>query len=244
LSTSALHWPGGDGDPAAGREPEHAADRSAGRSLRGDPGRGGPGKPDSELARDAERQPDRPAVQRSAPEADPSGSGQRPGGLIPGRPSGSDGRLRLVPPPTAEPADDLATAGRPVVDRSWTDSELAASRRRARPRLVSPAAVARSVAMALLEIEAGCRSAGQLERICSPELWAALEPRIPRRGGPLPTGRSVRTILCQEDTPGLADVVAVLQRGDRAMPVAMRLDASGGRWAVTDLAYWCRGLEA
>ena len=97
--------------------------------------------------------------------------------------------------------------------------------------------------MALLEVEAGCRSAGQLERICSPELWTGLEPRIPRRGGPLPTGRSVLTVFCQEDTPGLADVVAVLQRGDRVAPVAMRLDASGGRWAVTDLAYWCSGLD-
>jgi hypothetical protein len=36
----------------------------------------------------------------------------------------------------------------------------------------------------------------------------------------------------------LADTVAVVQRGDRVQPVAMRLDASGGRWAVTELRFW------
>jgi hypothetical protein len=34
-------------------------------------------------------------------------------------------------------------------------------------------------------------------------------------------------------------MVAVLQRGCRVAPVAMRLDARGGRWAVTELSYWC-----
>ena len=93
--------------------------------------------------------------------------------------------------------------------------------------------------MALLEIEAGCRSPAQLERICTPELWAGIEPRLVRRGGPLPSSRSVLTVFCQEDTPGLADMVAVLQRGSRVAPVGMRLDACGGRWAVTELTYWC-----
>jgi hypothetical protein len=36
----------------------------------------------------------------------------------------------------------------------------------------------------------------------------------------------------------LADTVAVVQRGDRVQPVAMRLDAGGGRWAVTELRFW------
>jgi hypothetical protein len=63
--------------------------------------------------------------------------------------------------------------------------------------------------MALLEVEAGCRSAAQLERIFSPKLWEALEHRIGRRGGPLPSGRSLISIRCQEHMPGLADTVAV-----------------------------------
>ena len=142
-------------------------------------------------------------------------------------------RLRLAPPlPEIEGRVGLAPQAPPAID-------LAAARSRSRRRLPSPAAVARDVAMALLEIEAGCRSAAQLERICTPELWAALEQRIPRRGGRLPTGRSVRSVFCQEDVPGLADTVAVLRRGDRFEPVAMRLDASAGRWMVTELTCWC-----
>jgi hypothetical protein len=31
---------------------------------------------------------------------------------------------------------------------------------------------------------------------------------------------------------------AVVQRGDRALPVAMRLDAASGRWMVTELRWW------
>jgi hypothetical protein len=100
------------------------------------------------------------------------------------------------------------------------DRELLAARRRARQRLPSPAAVARDVAMALLEVEAGCRSAVQLERICAPQVWAELEPQLHRRGGPLPSGRCLLTVFCQEDTPGLADVVAVVRRHDRVAPVA------------------------
>jgi hypothetical protein len=37
---------------------------------------------------------------------------------------------------------------------------------------------------------------------------------------------------------GLADTVAVVQKGDLVRPVALRLDASGGRWRVTELRWW------
>ena len=94
------------------------------------------------------------------------------------------------------------------------------------------------IALALLEVEAGCRSAVQLERIFSPELWEALEQRIGRRGGPLPSGRSLISVHCQEDRPGLADTVAVVHKGRLVRPVALRLDASGGRWRVTELRWW------
>jgi hypothetical protein len=35
----------------------------------------------------------------------------------------------------------------------------------------------------------------------------------------------------------LADTRAVVQRGARALPVAMRLDAASGRWLVTELRW-------
>jgi len=37
---------------------------------------------------------------------------------------------------------------------------------------------------------------------------------------------------------GLADTVAVVHKGDLVRPVALRLDASGGRWRVTELRWW------
>jgi hypothetical protein len=69
----------------------------------------------------------------------------------------------------------------------------------------------REIALALLEVEAGCRSVSQLERVVSRELWEELEPCIRRRGGPLPSGRSVLSVCCQEESPGLADTVAVVR---------------------------------
>jgi hypothetical protein len=125
-----------------------------------------------------------------------------------------------------------------VVVRDPAERELLAARRRARANLPSPVVVTRDIALALLEVEAGCRSAAQLERIFSPELWEALEHRIGRRGGPLPSGRSLISVRCQEDTPGLADTVAVVRKGDLVRPVALRLDAGGGRWTVTELRWW------
>jgi hypothetical protein len=71
-----------------------------------------------------------------------------------------------------------------------------------------------------------------------PGAVGALEHRIGRRGGPLPSGRSLISVRCQEDAPGLADTVAVVQKGDLVRPVALRLDASGGRWRVTELRWW------
>jgi hypothetical protein len=125
-----------------------------------------------------------------------------------------------------------------VVVRDPSERNLQTARRLARANLPPPAAVTRDIALALLEVEAGCRSAAQLERVVSPELWGALEQRIGRRGGPLPSGRSVISIRCQEDTPGLADTVAVVRKGDLVRPVALRLDAGGGRWVVTELRWW------
>jgi hypothetical protein len=132
----------------------------------------------------------------------------------------------------------VARRNRFVVVRDATERDLWAARRRARANLPSPVAITREIALALLEVEAGCRSAAQLERIFSPQLWEALEHRIGRRGGPLPSGRSLISVRCQEDRPGLADTVAVVRKGVLVRPVALRLDACGGRWTVTELRWW------
>jgi len=169
----------------------------------------------------------------------PRGPGGRPGGARPVLRVVPHPPPRRPPPGAAPPAGDRAAGWNRLAGlREPSEQDLTAARRRARPLVPSPVAVTMDVAMALLEVEAGCRSAVQIERICSPELWARLEHRIGRRGGPLPSGRSVISVRCQESWPGLADTVAVVQRGARALPVAMRLDAASGRWVVTELRWW------
>jgi hypothetical protein len=147
--------------------------------------------------------------------------------------------LRPVPAgPLARPsgpARDPAPVA--ALDDNQTVSQLAVARAAARRGLPAPALVMRSVAMALLEIEAGCRSAEQLERRCHPDLWDRVNQRLRRSGGAFVTGSSLVRVLCQEHSPGLADGVAVVRRDERVSAVAMRLDAGGGRWVVTDLDF-------
>jgi hypothetical protein len=192
-----------------------------------------PGQEDSRT--DKPRAVEGPAL-RGVPDA--------PGAVPAAAPDGRARRLQPVPGRYAAPEGRPQTqrrAGRRnrlVVVRDLADRDLWAARRRARAHLPPPAAVTRDIALALLEVEAGCRSAAQLERIFSPELWEALEHRIGRRGGPLPSGRSLISVRCQENAPGLADTVAVVRKGDLVRPVALRLDAGRGRWVVTELRWW------
>jgi hypothetical protein len=231
MTSSAPHWQGqGDERP---REPREVTDRT--QELREAAGRPLPDRREAAggrpVAREAASEP-RPLRN---PAAGRAGAGGRPA-------------LRVVPeaarhhpPPGPPPAagDHPDDWGRLAGLREPSERDLAAARRRARPHLRSPMVMTRDVAMALLEVEAGCRSAVQIERICSPELWARLEHRIGRRGGPLPSGRSVVSVRCQEHRPGVADTVVVVRRGERMLPVAMRLDAAAGRWVVTELRWWC-----
>jgi hypothetical protein len=117
------------------------------------------------------------------------------------------------------------------------EAQRTAARRAAREHLPSPAEVAKEIALALFEVEAGRRSAAQLERVFSPELWDMLEHQVQRHGGRLPTGSDLLRVHFQELVPGLANTVALVQRGARVQPVAMRLDAYSGRWLVTELRY-------
>jgi Family of unknown function (DUF6459) len=121
-----------------------------------------------------------------------------------------------------------------------TDQELA-RRERARPAarqgLPDPASAARVIALAICEVEAGLRSAAQLERICHHTLWERVADRIQRAGGPPVSGSSVLRIQLQELQPGLVDAVAVVRRGQRAAFIALRLEAVPGRWELIELLY-------
>jgi hypothetical protein len=121
-------------------------------------------------------------------------------------------------------------------DRREAD-ERDAARHLRRPTMPCPARTVARFAAALLEVEAGARPRRQLEPLCHPTLWEALARRLTHGGGPAITCRSLRRVHIQEHTPGVVDGVAVLQRGARVEPVAMRLDAATGRWQVTELQY-------
>jgi hypothetical protein len=111
------------------------------------------------------------------------------------------------------------------------------ARAEARHALPDPAATARALALAICEVEAGLRSASQLERICHPSLWDAVANRIRRAGGPPVSGASVSRVQTQELTPGLVDAVAVVRRGQQAVFMALRLEAVPGRWELIELLY-------
>jgi len=88
--------------------------------------------------------------------------------------------------------------------------------------------------LAICEVEAGLRSASQLERICHPSLWDAVASRIQRATSQW-RQRSARQV--QEFMPGLVDAVAVVRRGQRAVFMALRLEAVPGRWELIELLY-------
>jgi hypothetical protein len=137
---------------------------------------------------------------------------------------------------------DKAGAGAAMTDRQRAEQETieaerSAARQAARAHLPSPADVAKEIALALFEVEAGRRSAAQLERVFAPEVWEVLGERVRRCGGALPRSSDLLRVHYQELVPGLANTVAVVRRGPRVQPVAMRLDASSGRWLVTELRY-------
>jgi hypothetical protein len=266
MTTSAPQWPGQDGmnegreaegpqaRPALVRELAASASRIA-RSGDGTSSTGGRPEPATTGRTPAGERPALRAVPDDArsrlqpatgPAAAPPAPERRRSPVRRTASEPSAPPQPLAPPEPSAAPEPLAASGRRVagrrnrfvVVRGPSDRDLGVARRRARAKLPSPVAITRDIAMALLEVEAGCRSAAQLERIFSPELWEVLEHRISRRGGPLPSGRSLITVHCQEDRPGLADTVAVVQKGDLVRPVAIRLDAAGGRWMVTELRWW------
>jgi hypothetical protein len=121
-----------------------------------------------------------------------------------------------------------------------SDQDLALRERRraaARRGLPAPAAAVRAIALAICEVEAGLRSASQLERVCHHSLWQAVADRVQRAGGPPVSATSVLRVQVQELQPGLADAVAVVRRGQRAAFIALRLEAVPGRWELIELLY-------
>jgi hypothetical protein len=128
----------------------------------------------------------------------------------------------------------------PALRAQLSDEDLAQRERRrpiARRGLPNPTTTARAIALAIREVEAGLRSASQLERVCHHSLWQAVADRLQRAGGPPVSASSVLRVHVQELQPRLLDAVAVVRRGQRVGFIALRLEAVPSRWEVIELLY-------
>jgi hypothetical protein len=95
----------------------------------------------------------------------------------------------------------------------------------------SPGPAATIVVRAIVEVLAGVRPVSHLAGWATPQLQAALE----RFGGQYPGRSMVRSIRISEPRAGAAEVVAVISRTDRVAALALRMEATDGRWQVTAL---------
>jgi hypothetical protein len=155
-----------------------------------------------------------------APASEPPYDDERPGGLpLPLRPRSFRPRpLRVVPP--------------------LNDDDWSLPSRTPTAELPPAQPFAHALVQRLLEVLAGVRPLGQLQRHTTLEVYDALERVLttrPRSSGPRPDGRAVRSVHVQQRPEGIADVTATVRRGDRYAAVALRLEGIQGAWRCTEL---------
>jgi hypothetical protein len=143
----------------------------------------------------------------------------------PGRP-----QLRVVTPaaeplPFEQPAHRQSTLG----EDFWGPQPTG------RRSLPDPRPLARQYLQAALETLAGRRSPAQLQQWSSPSLFADLlkSPRQPISGRA--AAPAVTSLHVSEPADGIAEVAAVIRRGDRFHAVAARLEGVDGRWRFVHL---------
>lgn len=143
----------------------------------------------------------------------------------PGRP-----QLRVVAPaadplPFEQPARRQSTLGENFWGPQPTD----------RRSLPDPRPLARQYVQAALETLAGRRPPAQLQQWSSPSLYADLikPPRQPIGGRA--AAPAVTSVHVSEPADGIAEVAAVVRRGDRFHAVAARLEGVDGRWRFVHL---------
>lgn len=140
-------------------------------------------------------------------------------------------RLWLVPPRDELPFEEPASR---QLDRPVDFFDPQPTSRQALPE---PEPWAARLIQAVLEMLAGRRRPAQLQEWMAPFLLASLSVAAGRRrwtrpGGPPPSIRSVR--VC-EPADGVAEVCAVVQRGQRFFAVAARLEGLDGKWKCVAL---------
>lgn len=126
------------------------------------------------------------------------------------------GTLRLVHP---APTPDTSARSRPAPPvRDWAH------------RLVH----------GLTEVITGARPAAQLSRHLSPDILAKVERHAMRQiatngGVRLPAVKTVRSVHICRPAEDIAEVAAVVRRGERVAAIALRLEARHDRWLCTAL---------
>ena len=119
----------------------------------------------------------------------------------------------------------------------YEERERDTLRSRARQQLGSPARAGAQIALAICEVEAGLRSPPAARAALPPHPVTKLSARLGRSGGPAVLVGSLVRVVAQEYVPGLAEVLVLVRRGGRVVPVAMRLDGAKGRWELVELQY-------
>jgi hypothetical protein len=139
--------------------------------------------------------------------------------------------LRLLPAP--------AVPDRPGVPGGGSGTDDGDEPARTRLADLPPARpFAHALVQRLLEVLAGLRPVGQLQRDTSLELFDELTRAVaarPRTAGPRPTRRDVRSLHVQQREDGVAEVCATVRRGGRVTALAFRLEGRSGAWRCTEL---------
>lgn len=153
--------------------------------------------------------------------------------------------LRIVAPPVCAPPYDDEPGARmlrlvlPVEEPlSFRDDPWAAAERTPVSELPGAKAFAAGLLQAVFEVLAGVRPVKQLRRDTTPDVYSALADSLPLRpkaSGERPTRRALRSLHVQERPEGVVEVCATVQRGERTMAIALRLEGMDGRWKCTDL---------
>jgi hypothetical protein len=140
--------------------------------------------------------------------------------------------LRLLPPMPGDPApvdpDDDSDDDPELADLSFHPV------RTARRELPAPGARAATLVRALLEVLAGDRPLQQLMRWVTPDVLTQVEELV-CPAGPRPWASSLQRLLVSEPADGVAEVCAIVRRGERSTAMALRLEGLDGRWLLTAL---------
>jgi hypothetical protein len=126
---------------------------------------------------------------------------------------------------------------------SASDEQLFGFQPTARADLPDPRQWAGHLAQAVVEVMAGSRSAPQLVRWTTPEVYAVVARRAAlaaRRAAAAGHGRPrrravVRQVLVCEPADGVAEASVVVVDGERVRALAMRLTGLDGRWRLEAL---------